>query len=197
MVKGKWSKETARGEIIDKKVMILYVSGMRVTAVEEYGLRLMLQMASAGKGNPLTIHEIASRESLSDAYVAKLMNQLRDAGLVDSTRGRLGGYRMTKEPEQISVFHILNGLGGHIYEDEYCERFPGESDACVHVGDCSLRSLWGTLEGLVNSVLQRTTLADLMQSEARAAQDIALRQRRQLPMAPEGTGAPGDRGTNR
>src|SRR5262245_9482652 len=107
---------------------------MRVTAVEEYGLRLMLQMASAGKGKRLTIHEIASRESLSDAYAAKLMNQLRDAGLVESLRGRSGGYMLTKEPDQISIFQILNGLGGHIYEDEYCERFPGEGDECVHVG---------------------------------------------------------------
>ena len=164
---------------------------MRVTAVEEYGLRLMLQMASAGKGKPMTIHEIAARESLSDAYVAKLMNQLRDAGLVESVRGRSGGYLMTKEPDQITVFQVLNGLGGHIYEEEYCGRFPGESEACVHVGDCSLRSLWGTLEGLVNGVLARTTLADLMQSEERVAQDIALRQRRQLPMAPESAGAPG------
>lgn len=164
---------------------------MRVTAVEEYGLRLMLQMASAGKGKPMTIHEIAARETLSDAYVAKLMNQLRDAGLVDSVRGRAGGYLLTKEPDQITVFQILNGLGGHIYEEEYCERFPGDGDACVHVGDCSLRSLWGTLEGLVNGVLARTTLSDLMQTEARAAQDIALRQRRQLPMAPDGAGVTG------
>lgn len=162
---------------------------MKVTAQEEYGLRCMMQVAGSGLERPLTVHEIGSREGLSGAYVAKLMNLLRDAGLVDSVRGRSGGYYIARPPEKVSVSEILAALGGHIFEDHYCERFPGDGDECVHTTECSIRSLWGTLEGLVEQVLRRTSLADLMKSEQHVQSDLRHReaehQRRKLPMAPD------------
>ncbi|HEY3174731.1 MAG TPA: Rrf2 family transcriptional regulator [Candidatus Polarisedimenticolia bacterium] len=157
---------------------------MKVTAQEEYGLRCMMQLANSSPQRPLTIHEIAEREGLSSAYAGKLMNLLRDGGLVDSVRGRSGGYLMARPPDRISVSEIMAALGGIIYEDHYCERFPGDEDTCVHVGDCSVRSLWGMLQETVERVLSRTTLADLMDTEQRVSADLASRQKRTLPMAP-------------
>jgi len=155
---------------------------MKVTAQEEYGLRCLMHLAGATLERPLTVHEISEREGLSSPYVAKLMNPLREAGLVDSVRGRAGGYYLTRPAAQISVSEILAALGGQIFESHYCERFPGEEDACVHLGDCSIRSLWGSIEGLVEQVLRRTSLADLMKSEARLGADLSERQRRRLPV---------------
>lgn len=163
---------------------------MKVTAQEEYGLRCMMQVASVAPDKPLTVHEIAGRESLSDPYVAKLMNLLKEAGLIESVRGRSGGYFVARAPEAISISEILTALGGHIFEEHYCERFPGDGDECVHIGGCSLRSLWGTLEGLVEQVLRRTTLADLLKSEETVCADLAAREetrrRRTLPLLPSG-----------
>jgi len=156
---------------------------LKVTSQEEYGLRCMMQVASSGPEKPLTVHEIASREGLSDPYVAKLMNLLREGGLVESVRGRSGGYLMTRPPDEITIREILAPLGERLFESQTCERFPGDSDECVHLGECSIRSLWGTLEGLVEQVLQRTTLADMMKSEQRFSADLLLWQRRRLPMA--------------
>ena len=85
---------------------------MKVTALEEYGLRCMIQVAGSGVDSPLTVHEIGAREGLSGAYVAKLMNLLRDAGLVDSVRGRSGGYYITRPPEAVSISDILAALAG-------------------------------------------------------------------------------------
>lgn len=157
---------------------------MKVTAQEEYGLRCLMQLATSSPLRPLTIAEIAEREGLSAAYAGKLMNLLRDGGLVESVRGRSGGYLMARPPERISVSEIMAALGGIIYEDHYCERFPGDEETCVHVGDCSVRSLWGMLQGMVERVLSRTTLADLMHTEQRVTADLASRQKRTLPMAP-------------
>ena len=161
---------------------------MKVTAQEEYGLRCMMQMAATGPERTLTIHEIAGREGLSAAYVGKLMNLLRAAGLVESLRGRAGGYVIARPPKTISVSEILASLGGRIFEPHYCERFPGEGSECVHLGDCSIRSLWGTLEGLVEQVLSRTTLADMMKSEQRVSADLLTRQRRRLPLIADAAG---------
>jgi len=168
---------------------------MKVTAQEEYGLRCMISVAGSGPDKPLTVHEIGASEGLSGAYVSKLMNLLRDAGLVDSVRGRSGGYYIARPPDKVSISEILAALGGHIFEDHYCERFPGDGDECVHTTECSIRSLWGTLEGLVEQVLRRTTLADLMKSERHVHDDLmskeAAHQRRKLPMFPvEPDGAP-------
>lgn len=168
---------------------------MKVTAQEEYGLRCMMQVAGFGPERPLTIQEIAAREGLSSPYVAKLMNLLREAGLVDSVRGRSGGYYIARAPESISISEILAALGGHIFEPHYCERFPGDGAECVHLGDCSIRSLWGTLEGLVDQVLRRTSLADLLKSEQTVAADLLARQavrgRRSLPLLPMTPQGPG------
>lgn len=170
---------------------------MKVTAQEEYGLRCMMQVADSGPDRPLTVQEIASREGLSAAYVAKLMSLLREAALVDSVRGRSGGYYIARPPEQVSLSEILASLGGRIFESEYCERFPGEEDACVHLGDCSIRSLWGTLEGLIEQVLTRTTLADLLTSEQCASADLLAREmarrRRTLPLVTGSTGSDDER----
>lgn len=161
---------------------------MKVTSQEEYGLRCMMQLAVSSPSRPLTIHEIADREGLSPAYVGKLMNVLRDAGLVDSVRGRSGGYLMARPPAQISLLQILAPLGGNIFEEHHCEKFPGDGDTCVHTGDCSIRSLWGSLQGLVNRVLSRTTLADLLHTEQQVSADLSTHHRQPLPMAPGGSG---------
>ena len=160
---------------------------MKVTSQEEYGLRCMMQLAVSSPSRPLTIHEIADREGLSPAYVGKLMNVLRDAGLVESVRGRSGGYLMARPPTQLSLLQILAPLGGNIFEEHHCEKFPGDSDTCVHTGDCSIRSLWGSLQGLVNRVLSRTTLADLLHSEQQVSADLLTHHRQPLPMAPSGS----------
>jgi len=155
---------------------------MKVTAQEEYGLRCLVHLASASPEKPLTVHEISEREGLSAPYVAKLLNPLREAGIVDSVRGRAGGYHLTRPAEQINLAQIMSALGGQIFESHYCERFPGEAEACVHLTDCSIRSVWGAIEGLVDQVLRRTSLADLMKSEMRLGADIQQRQRRNLPV---------------
>jgi len=164
---------------------------MKVTAQEEYGLRCMLGAASSSPDKPVTVSAIAQSERISVAYASKLLNLLREAHLVESLRGRSGGYYIARPAEQITLSEILAALGGHIFEPEYCDRFPGEEDSCVHMGDCSLRSLWGTLEGIVEQVLTRTTLADLLTTEKRASADLMHRQRRSLPMLPGPLAGPG------
>jgi Rrf2 family protein len=137
---------------------------MKITSQEEYGLRCLLRLARHEGTEPLTVSAIAEAESLSVPYVGKLMGALRQAGLVDSVRGRGGGYALTRPPDQITVIHALQGLGGHLFASGFCDTHGGASDSCVHLGDCSIRSLWGVLGLLVDRVLGQTTLADLVRA---------------------------------
>jgi Rrf2 family protein len=141
---------------------------MKVSAQEEYGLRCILQLARrqmSGNAAPLTLAEIAREEGLTVPNVAKLIRTLRRAGLVRSVLGRAGGYTLSREAAGISVAEILGALGGKLYDVDYCDKHSGELQTCSHVGDCSIRSLWGVIEGLLEKVLGRTMLSELVCSE--------------------------------
>lgn len=141
---------------------------MKVSAQEEYGLRCLLQLArrqKSGNPQPLTLAEIARGEGLSVPNVAKLIRGLRKAGLVKSVLGRTGGYTLARAAEAVSVAEALHALGGKLYDPDYCSKFAGDLKICSHMGDCSIRSLWGVLEGLIERVLEKTMLSELVGSE--------------------------------
>src|SRR5262245_47680398 len=150
---------------------------MKITSQEEYGLRCLLRLAQADEGQSLTIPEIAAAEGLSAPYVAKLLAVLRQAGLIDSVRGRAGGYRLTRSPVEIHLGAVLMALGEPLYDDPgFCERHPGtENNSCVHLGACTLRALWQTLEHWMRRALDQISLADLLQSEGRLTELLRSR----------------------
>src|SRR6516162_9973313 len=99
---------------------------MKISSQEEYGLRCLLRLAGADEGHSLTIPEIAAAERLSHPYVAKLLSVLRQAGLIDSVRGRAGGYRLAASPSDISLGSVLRVLGEPLFEEPaYCQQPAG------------------------------------------------------------------------
>lgn len=150
---------------------------MKFSAQEEYGLRCLLQIAKNGAGHGLTIPQISQAESLSEANTAKLLRVLRMAGFIEAARGQEGGYRLARPAEQLRVSEILNALGGKLFDDEFCDKHAGFEKTCYHATDCSIRHLWQTIQGAVDVVLARTTLQDLLGSEAQLMTKIALPER--------------------
>ena len=143
---------------------------MKITSQEEYGLRCLLRLAAAEEGHSSTIPEIAAAEGLSAPYVAKLLAVLRQAGLIDSVRGRAGGYKLTRPPGEITLGSVMMALGEPLFDDPgYCERHAGtESEgACVHGSSCTIKALWQTLEQWMRHTLNQITLADFSQGEHR------------------------------
>ena len=143
-------------------VQIHYLQIVRLTAQEEYGLRCLLQVA---REQELTTPELARREGLTKAHVHKLMRLLRRAGLVESTRGRNGGYRLARPAEQIDVDSVLASLGGRIYPGNFCHQHRGVARLCVRDGDCSIRAVWMAIDQAVQRALGMTRLSDLLRSE--------------------------------
>ena len=145
---------------------------MKVSAQEEYGLRCLLQMARCGADDSLSIPEVSRLEGLSVPNVAKLMRILRLGGLVRSVRGQSGGYSLARPAEKITLEQVLHVLGGPLFGPHFCERHTGIERACAHRGECSVRPVWLKLQGLVASVLSRTTLQDLLREEDDVAEWI-------------------------
>ena len=118
---------------------------MKITALEEYGLRCMIQLATAEPGQPITVAYVAEREGLSPEYAGKLLNLLGQAQLVSSVRGRNGGFVLTKTADEISLAEIVGALSDGLFDAQYCQRYSGIEDNCVHLSSCSLRPVWWTL----------------------------------------------------
>lgn len=135
---------------------------MKITAQEEFGLRCALQLARTGPGESLTLPEIASREGLSVPHAGKLLARLREGGLVRSVRGRAGGYSIARSAESITAAEVLRVLGTRPWPESHCLRHRGTLAACVHAQGCSVRSLWGSLDTIVDRLLGAVTLADLL-----------------------------------
>ncbi|MCX8056914.1 MAG: Rrf2 family transcriptional regulator [Ignavibacteria bacterium] len=138
---------------------------MKFSAVEEYGLRCLIQIAKHEKDNGLTIPEISELEGLSEANVAKILRILRLGGLVEAERGQTGGYKLTKPPEQITLREALHVLGGKLFENEFCNTYTGISSICTNSTDCSVRSVWRNVQRVIDEVLGRLTLKDLLAPE--------------------------------
>ena len=143
---------------------------MKVTAQEENGLRCLLRLARVPEGGSLTIPEVAASEGLSVPNAAKILAWLRQAGLIEGVRGRAGGYRFARTPEEVGLGSVLMALGEPLFDDPgYCQLHAGtEAEGrCVHLDGCTLRALWLTLEQWMRRTLDQITLADLLQSEGR------------------------------
>ena len=151
---------------------------MKITAQEEYGLRCLMRLCQA-ENQSLTLPEVAAAEGLSVPYVAKLMAVLRQAGIIESVRGRSGGYRLAQPPDEIGLGSVLLVLGEPLFDDPgYCQRHAGQQAPdgnCVHHGGCSLKALWHTLESWIRASLDEITMADLMQNEGRIAELVRSR----------------------
>ena len=143
---------------------------MKITALQEYGMRCLLQLALGGEGKPMQIRGIAEREGLSQDYVGKILTRLRKSGLVKSVRGLNGGYVLVKKPSEISVGAAIMVLSenpiqlNHLKRD-LCGQFPGNRKECVHMRGCNVRQVWSMVMVQVYGSLNRIPLSSLLGPE--------------------------------
>ena len=147
---------------------------MKLCAQEEYGLRCLVRMARQAESGSMTISGISEAEGLSAHNVAKLMGLLRRGGFVESARGQAGGYRLARPPDRITVAEVLENLGGRLYGPEFCQDHAGVAQTCVNSSDCALRALLSSVQSILDAVLSRTTLQDLVASEDQMTDRLRL-----------------------
>lgn len=142
---------------------------MKFSAQEEYGLRCLLRLGRLGDGGSLTLPEFGRAEGISVPHAAKLLRILRRGGFVKSARGQAGGYTLARPPHEIIVGEALAALGGRLFDPGFCNVHTGTIDVCTNTPDCSIRSLWQAVQMVVDQVLSKTTLADLLRNEQKMA----------------------------
>lgn len=140
---------------------------MKLSPLEEYGLRCLIQLARRPQDHPVTIRQISEAEGLSTAYVGKLMFLLQRAGLVNSTRGVQGGYLLARPAAQTRLNEVFQALDpGSL--DDVCDKFTGNEPSCVHNGACAIKHVWHGLHRHIDDYLKTVSLQDLAGTPAGA-----------------------------
>lgn len=137
----------------------------------EYGVRLMVQLAHHYGSGPVSLAGIAAEEDLPRAYLEQLVVNLREAGLVVSTRGAHGGYELTRMPSLIPMSEVLRALEGPIAPMFCATDDPEHAMTCDRSSRCTVNVLWVRVRDAITATLDSMTLADLAPSRLGALDD--------------------------
>ncbi len=122
----------------------------------------MLDLArNAGTDMPTSLATVADNEHLSRGYLEQLARSLRTAQLLRGTCGRGGGYRLSREPEEITVRSVIEAVIGPINIVE-CVENP---DVCDRSDRCECRGIYALINRRITEALQSFTLGDLLDPE--------------------------------
>lgn len=138
---------------------------MKITSSEEYGIRILIRIASANAVEGLSIPQLSEAEKLTEPHVAKICRILRMEGFINSTPGHKGGYVLAKPSAEIIINDVLKALGGTLFDQQFCDAHTGLGKLCTNSVDCSTRSLWKMIQYTLDNLLNKLTLRDLMVNE--------------------------------
>ena len=132
---------------------------MLISSKGRYALRLAVCIAQAGPDAKVSLREVAEREELSLKYLEQIARPMVSAGLLASVRGKGGGYRLTREPDQYTIGEVLRLTEGSLAPVACLEA---NAESCPRMFDCRTISLWRGLDEVVNKYLDGITVADLI-----------------------------------
>lgn len=136
----------------------------KISTKGDYGLLLMSMLAeksgsSETSGTYVSLKEIAHEKHLSLPYLSQIILPLKNAGLVDSKEGRVGGYRLAKRPAEISLMQILEALEGPMSPVRCCS----DTDAkCGSEAKCNVKFAWKDAQLMLSEFFKKKTLADIL-----------------------------------
>ncbi len=131
---------------------------MRISTKGRYALQLMVDLAMHQETGPVSLRDAAQRQQLSDKYLEQIVTPLARSGLVRSVRGASGGYLLTRAPEDYTVGDILRQVEGDLAPVE-CVT---DAEFCPNSSICFTVELWQDIYKAVSSVIDHTTLQDLV-----------------------------------
>ncbi len=142
---------------------------MRLTTKGRYAVTAVLDLAFHSKTKPITLTEVAERQTISLSYLEQLFARLRRAGIVHGVRGPGGGYQLKKATHEITIASIIEAVNEPI-DSTKC---GGEAN-CQQDKACLTHTLWVGLSDHIKSYLSSITLADLL--DRNHVQQVAMRQ---------------------
>jgi Rrf2 family protein len=130
---------------------------LELTRRADYGIRAMIAIARATADSPLSTSRIAESMAIPVRFLPQVMADLSRAGLVDSTAGRRGGYRLGRAARAINVLEIIEALEGDARRRQCVLR----SAPCGHDGQCDVHAVFADAQDALLGRFQAARLSDL------------------------------------
>jgi len=131
---------------------------MKLTLLSDYSLRVLMHLA-INQGALVTIAQTADRYNISKNHLMKVAHQLGQQGHIETVRGRSGGLRLAKSPQDIILGHVIREMEQNTV---LVECFPGGKGGCLVTKECRLKSILHDAQNVFFDYLDKFTLADLV-----------------------------------
>ena len=135
---------------------------MMISTKGRYALRVLIDMAEHQTDGYVPLKEIAARQEISEKYLESIVKELVKAHVLAGLRGKGGGYRLTKTPDQYTAGYIVRLMEGSLAPVACLDE---HSAPCARAGQCRTLPLWKGLNDLVNDYLDQYTIEDLMKKD--------------------------------
>ena len=147
---------------------------MKLSLRGEYAVRALLVLGLRYDEPLLRIQTISEEQNIPKRFLEQILNDLKSAGLVQSKRGVAGGYRLARQPEEISIAAVIRHIEGALAPVScVSERFY-EKCSCPDESRCAIRSVMKEIRDAVVQIAERITIADLCERSRKLQQEPPL-----------------------
>ena len=128
----------------------------------DYAVVILAEMAK-GEGQLMTASGLSEKTALPEPTVAKVLKLLARGSLVESARGINGGYRLSRQPDEINMASVITALEGPV---QLTSCVDGHDECCSHSERCSMKGKWNPVNAAMQKALEDVSLAQMMGSRA-------------------------------
>lgn len=124
----------------------------------DYALRMMANLANHHRQGPISVKVLAKEEEVSHQFACKILQQLHEAGLVESVMGPAGGYQLCRKPQQVTLLDIVRAMQGNITINHCTDG----NDTCPRQSGCKVNDNLRQLQQIMDGFLADVTLQNLL-----------------------------------
>lgn len=133
---------------------------MKISTKGRYAIRVMIDLAEHNTGEFIPLMDIAKRQEISEKYLESIVVVLSKNGFLISLRGKGGGYKLAKQPEQYTIGSILKLTENSLAPVACLDTKP---NTCARAMECNTLKMWEGLDKVIDEYLEGITIADLAQ----------------------------------
>ena len=131
---------------------------MLISTKGRYAMRVLVDMAEHQSEDYIPLKDIAGRQEISEKYLESIVKLLVRGGILSGLRGKGGGYRLSRAPDQLTAWEVLSLCEGTLAP---VSCVSDDAEPCLRMASCRTRSLWQGLDKIIRDYLENITIADL------------------------------------